>query len=157
MKVALWVIGKTNEAYLREGIGIYQKRLSHYLRFELEVLPESKGGKSRTPEQLKQQEGDLILKKLAPQDFLILLDERGKGYDSVAFAQYLERLLVQSPRRIVFVVGGAYGFSPAVYERANARIRLSQLTFSHQMVRLFFVEQLYRAMTILRGEPYHNA
>ncbi len=156
MKVAFWLIGKTNEAYLREGISIYEKRLGHYLRFEMEVLPDIKQSKHLKADQFKAKEGEMVLKKLNPQDFLVLLDERGKSYSSVQFAQYIEQLLVHSHKRIVFLVGGAYGFSDAIYQRANTKLQLSKMTFSHQMIRLFFVEQLYRAMTILKGEPYHN-
>ena len=156
MKVSFWVIGKTSFKYLDEGIGIYQKRLSHYLNFEYTIIPDIKNAKNLTKEQIKIKEGELVLKKLNSSDFLVLLDENGKEFNSVKFAQYIEKLQQQSHKRIVFLVGGAYGFSKDVYQRANTKIALSQMTFSHQMVRLFFIEQLYRAMTIIKGEPYHH-
>ncbi len=157
MKVSFWLIGKTNESYLETGISIFQKRLERYLPFSIETWPDVKNAAKLTPPLLKDKEGEMILSKLKNEDFLILLDENGKQYRSEDFAQYLEHLLQLSYRRIVFLVGGAYGFSDAIYQRANARIALSKMTFSHQMVRLFFVEQLYRAMTILKNEPYHNS
>jgi 23S rRNA (pseudouridine1915-N3)-methyltransferase len=157
MKIAAWCIGKTAFAYLDEGIALYAKRLQHYAPFEWTVLPDIKNAKHLTTDQIKEQEGALVLAKLLPDDFLLLLDERGKAYTSPAFAAYLEQRLVQSPRRMVFLIGGAYGFSDAVYARANGQLSLSSMTFSHQMVRLFFIEQLYRAFTIIKGEPYHHA
>lgn len=156
MKVFFWVIGKTNEKYLHTGIDIYTKRLGHYLPFEMEVLPDVRQAKKLSSEQLKQKEGDYLLGRLKNDDLLILLDENGKQFDSVGFASYLDRQLQTPYRRLIFQVGGAFGFSEAVYQRANARLALSKMTFSHQMVRLFFLEQLYRAMTILKNEPYHN-
>ena len=156
MKIAAWCVGKTAFGYLDEGIALYEKRLQHYTTFAWEVLPDIKNAKNLTADQIKAEEGALILRKLQTDDFLLLLDERGKAYSSVQFAAHLNKILVQSPRRLVFLIGGAYGFSPAVYARANGQLSLSAMTFSHQMVRLFFVEQLYRAFTILRGEPYHN-
>ena len=131
--------------------------MGHYLPFQLEVLPDLKQSKNLKAEQFQEKEGALVLKKLQSDDFLILLDERGKSFTSVKFAQYLDQLLMGSGKRLIFLVGGAYGFSPEIYRRANAQLCLSAMTFSHQMVRLFFLEQLYRAMTILRGEPYHNS
>ncbi len=157
MKVSFWLIGKTNESYLETGISIFQKRLERYLPFAMETWPDVKNGAKLTPPLLKEKEGEMILNKLKNEDFLILLDENGKQYRSEDFAVYMEQLLQLSYRRIVFLVGGAYGFSDAIYQRANAKIALSKMTFSHQMVRLFFVEQLYRAMTILKNEPYHNS
>lgn len=156
MKVYFWVIGKTNETYLSTGIDIYAGRLKHYLPFEMEVLPDVKKAKNLSGEQLKQREGDYLLERIKSDDLLILLDERGRQMESVAFAAYVDRQLQMPYRRLIFQVGGAYGFSDAVYQRANAKLALSKMTFSHQMVRLFFLEQLYRAMTILRNEPYHN-
>lgn len=150
------MVGKTNMAYLQEGIDIYAQRLERYLPFQLQVLPDPKGLKNASPEQFKQKEGELILSRIKPDDFLILLDERGKLYTSEEFARFMEHKLHLSYRRLIFQVGGAYGFSEAVYERANGKLALSKMTFSHQMVRVFFLEQLYRAMTILRNEPYHN-
>jgi 23S rRNA (pseudouridine1915-N3)-methyltransferase len=156
MHVIFRVVGKTSERYLKEGIAIYNKRLNHYLPFAYEVLPDIKHAGKLKPAQLLSEEGRLILQKINSDDFLILLDEKGKTYSSVQFAAYLEKLMYQSHKRIIFQVGGAFGFSPEVYQRANAKISLSSMTFSHQMIRLFFTEQLYRAMTILRNEKYHN-
>ena len=156
MKTELWLIGKTSFPYLNEGMGIYQKRLKHYLSFHLHIIPDIKNRKNLKEEQIKQKEGNEILKKLNPSDCLILLDENGKNYDSVAFSKFLDQKFQHSHKRLIFQIGGAYGFSDAVYQRANAKISLSKMTFSHQMVRLIFLEQLYRGMTILRGEPYHH-
>ena len=156
MKVELWQIGKTNEKYLEEGIAIYQKRLKHYLPFQIYTFPDVKKAGKMPAAQLKEKEGLLILKQLNKDDFFILLDERGQSFTSEAFADFMERKMVASHRRIIFQIGGAYGFSKALYERANAQMALSDMTFSHQMIRLFFVEQLYRAMTIIKNEPYHN-
>ena len=155
MKVTLLVVGKTTDSHIEALINDYQKRLTHYLPFTLQVIPELKNTKALTPEQQKQAEGELILKALSANVDLILLDEHGKEFRSVEFADYLQKRM-SSGRDVVFTVGGPYGFSEAVYQRANGKISLSKLTFSHQMVRLFFVEQIYRAMTILRGEPYHH-
>jgi len=156
MKVHVYYIGKTSEAYLREGEAIYAKRLGHYLPITFEVLPDVKGGGKMTAIKLKEKEGELILSRLKPDDGLILLDEGGKQYGSVDFARWLDKQLQMPYRRLVFLVGGAFGFPRAVYERANGKLSLSKMTFSHQMIRLFFSEQLYRGMTILRGEKYHN-
>ncbi len=155
MKIELWAIGKTSEKYLEMGIGIFEKRLANYLPFRLVVLPDVKT-KISDGNILKKEEGKLLLAKLHSDDYLVLLDEHGQAFTSLGLAQWLERRLTASQRRMVFLIGGAFGFSPDVYARANEQIALSQLTFSHQMVRLFFLEQLYRAMTILRNEPYHN-
>lgn len=155
MKVTLLVVGKTTDSHIDALIQEYQKRLTHYLPFALQVIPELKNTKALSPEQQKQAEGDLILKAVTANTDLILLDEHGKEFRSIEFADYLQKRM-SSGRDVVFVVGGPYGFSEAVYQRANGKISLSKMTFSHQMVRLFFVEQLYRAMTILRGEPYHH-
>ena len=156
MKVALWMVGKTSFPYLKEGIQLYEKRLKHYLSFEHCVLPDIKNAKNLKEAQLKIKEGQLILKKLRKEDTLILLDENGKMLTSVQFATFVEKQLHQSHKRIVFLIGGAYGFSEAVYQRSQRKLSLSKMTFSHQMVRLIFIEQLYRAMTILRNEPYHH-
>lgn len=156
MKTALWAIGKTNEKYLEEGISIYLKRLKHYLDFELVIIPDVKQAGNLNPIQLKMKEGELVLARLKKEDVLILLDEKGDLYTSEAFANFLEQKMQLSHKRVVFLIGGAFGFSEALLERANGKVSLSKMTFSHQMVRLFFVEQLYRAMTILRNEPYHN-
>ncbi len=155
MKITLLVVGKTTDSHIDALIQEYQKRLTHYLPFALQVIPELKNTKALTMEQQKQAEGELILRTITPATDLILLDEHGKEYRSIEFADYIQKRM-SSGRDVVFVVGGPYGFSEAVYQRANGKISLSKMTFSHQMVRLFFVEQIYRAMTILRGEPYHH-
>ena len=157
MKVTLLVVGKTTDPHIVALIDDYKRRLTHYLPFEMVVIPELKNAKNLTEEQQKQQEGELILKAIdkGATAHVVLLDEHGREYRSVAFADYLQKRM-SAGQDTVFVVGGPYGFSPEVYARANAKISLSQMTFSHQMVRLFFVEQIYRAMTILRSEPYHH-
>ena len=156
MKVHVYYIGKTSEAYLKEGEAIYAKRLKHYLPVTFEVLPDVKGGGKLSPDRLKEKEGEMVLLRLKNDDGLILLDEGGKAFGSVDFARWMDKQLQRPYRRLIFLVGGAYGFPPAIYERANGKLSLSKMTFSHQMIRLFFAEQLYRAMTILRGEKYHN-
>lgn len=156
MNIKLLVVGKTEAMYLREGIAEYEKRLKRYISFELCVLPDIKNAAALRQEQLREKEGVLILEHVHSGDELMLLDARGKQYSSPQFAEFLQRKMNAATKQLVFVVGGAYGFSQAVYERANAMLSLSAMTFSHQMVRLFFVEQLYRAYTILRGEPYHH-
>lgn len=155
MKVEAWAIGKTAEPYLETGVGIFEKRLKNYLPFTWTELP---GVKIKTTDGaiLKQEEGKMILSRVIPDDFLVLLDENGKQFSSTELARWLEQRLAASNRRLVFLIGGAFGFSTDVYARANMQISLSRLTFSHQMVRVFLLEQLYRAMTILRNEPYHN-
>jgi 23S rRNA (pseudouridine1915-N3)-methyltransferase len=155
VKIELWAIGKTSEKYLEEGIAIFDKRLKNYLPFAWIILPDVKL-KTTDGNLLKKEEGKLILSKLQADDYLILLDENGKQLTSMELAQWTERRLASSGRRLVFLVGGAFGFAPEVYARAQEQLSLSKMTFSHQMVRLFFIEQLYRAMTILRNEPYHN-
>ena len=155
MKITLLVVGKTTDTHIELLIQEYQKRLTHYIPFALQIIPELKNTKSLTPEQQKQAEGELILRAITPNTDLVLLDEHGKEFRSIEFADYVQKRM-SSGRDVVFVVGGPYGFSEGVYQRANGKISLSKMTFSHQMVRLFFVEQLYRAMTILRGEPYHH-
>ena len=157
MKVEFWYIGKTNESYIKEGMAIYEKRLKHYLPYSSQLIPDLKKTKNLKPQQIKEKEGELLLSKIKPEDFLILLDEKGKEYTSETFATFIDQSLLRSNRRMIFQVGGAFGFSQAVYQRANGKLRLSSMTFSHQMVRLFFLEQLYRAMTILKNEPYHNS
>ena len=156
MEISLIVIGKTNARYLQEGIDEYIKRLKHYIPYSISVLPDIKNTKKLTEEQQKEAEGKLMLDALKPGDCLVLLDERGKEFTSVAFADYLQRKMNAGLRRLVFVIGGPYGFSQSVYDRADEKISLSKMTFSHEMIRLFFTEQVYRAMTIQRGEPYHH-
>ena len=155
MKITLLVVGNTTDTHIELLIQEYQKRLAHYIPFNIQVIPELKNTKALTPEQQKQTEGELILRTINSSTDLVLLDEHGKEFRSIEFADYVQKRM-SSGRDVVFVVGGPYGFSEAVYQRANGKISLSKMTFSHQMVRLFFVEQLYRAMTILRGEPYHH-
>jgi len=156
MKVECWMIGKTAFSYLNDGMSIYEQRLKRYLPFRVEILPDIKNAKNLSPAVLKKQEGALLLKKLKSDDLLILLDERGKEYGSVAFSQFVQKQLHSSKKRLIFQIGGAYGFSEDIYKRADLKISLSKMTFSHQMIRLFCLEQLYRAMTIMKGEPYHN-
>lgn len=156
MKITFITVGKTEDAYLKEGIEKYVKRLKHYTKLELADLPELKNTKALTEDQQKAREAELILKKITSQDYVILLDEGGTEYTSVKFANYINKRSVSSSSNIVFVVGGPYGFHESVYQRANDKLSLSRMTFSHQMVRLFFVEQLYRAYTIIKGEPYHH-
>ncbi len=155
MKMEFWVIGKTAERYLKDGCAIYEKRLKHYVKFETKEIPLSKNQKLPS-NLLKIDEGKTILKLLKPDDFLILLDEKGKEYSSVAFSNFIQKLLNKGQKRVIFLVGGAFGFSNEIYDRAQAKLSLSQMTFSHQMIRLFFLEQVYRAMTILKNEKYHN-
>lgn len=156
MKTVLLTIGKTDAAYLQTGIADYVARLAHYVPFELAQLPDVKNVKSMTEEQQKAAEGKLILAQVEAGDLLVLLDEGGRQFTSRQFAQYFVKVTMSGVKRLVFVIGGPYGFSPDVYARANAKISLSPMTFSHQMVRLIFVEQLYRAQTIIKGEPYHH-
>ena len=156
MKVILLTVGKTNEINFINSISDYQKRLKFYIPFELIELPELRNTKSLSEEQQKQREGEMLLQAIDAADDVVLLDDKGSEYTSMQFSAFMQRKMAGGSKRIVFVVGGPYGFSPAVYSRANGKISLSRMTFSHQMVRLIFVEQLYRAMTILRGEPYHH-
>ncbi len=155
MKIELWVIGKTNFDYLKEGILVYEKRLKHYVSFDIITILDVKNPPDNA-DLLKTKEGELILNKLQKDDYLILLDEYGKQRTSVEFADFLEKKQIDGAKRLIFQIGGAFGFSQAVFERANMTISLSKMTFSHQMIRLFFVEQLYRAFTIIKGEKYHN-
>ena len=156
MKITFITVGKTEDAYLKEGIEKYVKRLKHYTKLELVDIPELKNTKALTEEQQKAKEAELILKKITVQDHVILLDENGLEFTSVQFANYINKRSVSSSANLIFIVGGPYGFDQSVYQRANDKISLSRMTFSHQMVRLFFVEQLYRAYSIIKGEPYHH-
>lgn len=156
MNIKLIVVAKTDEKYLQEGIDIYVKRLKHYVNFELIVIPALKDQKNASAEEVKEREAAMILKHLEKVDATVLLDEHGKEHTSVGFSKYLQKHMNSGLRTLAFVVGGAFGFSPKVYDKANDKLSLSQMTFSHQMIRLFFVEQLYRAFTILNHEPYHN-
>jgi 23S rRNA (pseudouridine1915-N3)-methyltransferase len=157
MKITLLLNGKTEDDYLVKGFTLYEQRLKHYISFETIVIPSLKNTKALSIEQQKQKEGELILKHIQSPDKLILLDENGKEYISVNFSGFIQQQMNSGIKNVVFVVGGPYGFAEDVYKRANAKISLSKMTFSHQMVRLFFVEQLYRAMTILKNEPYHHS
>lgn len=156
MKIHFLVVGKTTEKYMQTGIDEYVRRLLRYIPFSMEVLPELKNAKNLTFEQQKEKDSQAILNALQDGDYVVLLDEKGKEYSSVAFSDYLARKMQIVPKRLVFVVGGPYGFSVEMYDRANEKLSVSKMTFSHQMIRLIFVEQLYRAMTIMRGEPYHH-
>lgn len=156
MKITLLSIGKTTDSYLLEGINKYLQRIKHYVVFKTVELPELKNTKSLSQEQQKNKEATLILKNVSSTDHLILLDERGQELSSVNFSALLNKKMVGGVQHLVFVIGGPYGFDPHIYNRADYQISLSKMTFSHQMVRLFFVEQLYRAYTILKGEPYHH-
>ena len=156
MQITLLTVGKTDVEWVRDGLEIYSSRLVHYVPFKVVEIPELKKVASLSKEQIKEKEGVLILKALKPSDEVILLDEKGSEYRSVEFSKELENMMSRSGKDIVFVIGGAYGFSDEVYQRADSRLSLSQMTFSHQVVRTIFAEQLYRAFTIMRGEPYHH-
>ena len=156
MTIVLLVVGKTTESYFVQGIDEYSKRLAHYVPFELTVIPELRNTKSLSADQQKEREADLILKALQPGDYVVLLDEHGREFTSLQFASYLEKKMANIAKRLIFVVGGPYGFSNRVYQAAQEKISLSKMTYSHQMIRLIFTEQLYRAMTISNNEPYHH-
>ena len=156
MKITLLTVGKTDKDWVKQGMDIYVSRLKHYIPFSITEIPELKNVSALSREQIKAKEGELILKNVKPADNLVLLDERGKEYSSVEFAKVLQDKINYKGKDIVFVIGGAYGFSDEVYKRANSKISLSRMTFSHQMVRAIFAEQLYRAFTIIKGEPYHH-
>ncbi len=156
MKITLIAVGKTSVPYLREGIDEFLGRVNRYVPMTIEIIPDLKSTRGLTPDDQKRREGDLILKALQPGDHVVLLDERGDRLTSVKFAREIERRMTSGLKRLVFVIGGPYGFSSEVYARAGSLLSLSTMTFTHEMVRLFFVEQVYRAMTILRGEPYHH-
>ena len=156
MKFTLLTVGKTDVKWVKEGLDLYVSRLSHYAPFQVREIPELKNVSALDREQIKVREGELILKSLRPSDEVVLLDEGGRELRSVEFASWLEERFSRGSRDIVFVIGGAYGFSKEVYARADSKLSLSKMTFSHQMVRTIFAEQLYRAFTIMRGEPYHH-
>ncbi|MEA4982307.1 MAG: 23S rRNA (pseudouridine(1915)-N(3))-methyltransferase RlmH [Paludibacter sp.] len=156
MKVLLLMIGKTNQESLQQLIQDYMNRIQHYVNFETAIIPELKNTKNLPVAEQKEKEADLILKQIDNQDDIVLLDERGKQYSSLAFAEFMDKKMNSSIKRMVFVVGGPFGFSKKIYDRANGKISMSPMTFSHQMIRLIFTEQLYRAMTIIRGENYHH-
>ena len=156
MKITLLAVGKTDDSRMEQLTQMYVDRLQHYINFELEIIPDLKKTKNLSEDQQKNEEGKLILNKLEKSDFITLLDEKGKKYSSMQFAELINKRSVSGLKRLVFIIGGPYGFSPDVYMRSNSKLSLSDMTFSHQMVRLFAVEQVYRAFTILRNEPYHH-
>ena len=156
MNIKLIAIGKTDDKSLQNLIDDYTKRLSFYIKFDLDIIPDIKNVKNLSESQQKEKEGELILAKLTPTDQLILLDENGSTFSSLKFAYYLQKKMNSGVKTLVFVIGGPYGFSEEVYKKAQGKVSLSEMTFSHQMVRLFFIEQLYRGFTILRNEPYHH-
>ena len=155
MKTKLLVVGKTNDKNITKGIDDYVGRVKHYMPFDIEVIPELKNTQSLTQSNQKEMEAEQILKRLQPSDTVVLLDEHGKEYRSIEFARWIEKQQ-QTARSLVFIIGGPYGFADSIYERSDAKLSLSKMTFSHQMIRLLFVEQIYRACTIIKGEPYHH-
>lgn len=157
MKIEAWFIGKTSPAYLQIGLDNYAGRIKKYVPFETVIIPDIKDAGSYAARDRLLKEGEKVLQKLIPQDYLILLDEGGKEFSSVQFSQFIEKELNKSYKKLIFLVGGSFGFSTELQQRANLKISLSKMTFSHQMVRLFFLEQIYRGFTILNNEPYHNA
>ncbi len=156
MNIRLLTIGKTDNKDLQSLIDDYTKRLSFYVKFDLDIIPDIKNVKNLSEAQQKEKEGELILAKIGPTDQLILLDENGKTFSSVGFSDYLQKKMNTGIKTLVFVIGGPYGFSETVYQKAQGKVSMSEMTFSHQMVRLFVIEQLYRGFTILRNEPYHH-
>ena len=156
MEVKLVTVGRTDVPWVREGLDLYVSRLRHYVPFSLVEIPQLKNVSSFSQEQIKEKEGELILRQLVPGDTVILLDEHGKEYRSVEWADWIRKQLSRGGKALVFVIGGSYGFSEAVHARSDGKVSLSRMTFSHQMVRTIFAEQLYRAFTILKGEPYHH-
>jgi 23S rRNA (pseudouridine1915-N3)-methyltransferase len=156
MKIKLIVVGKSAFDFVKDGEVVYENRLIHYLPFEKIILPDIKNPKNFSKDELKKKEGELILSKVTSQDFLVLMDENGSYFSSVKFSEWLNQKLNEGTRSIIFLIGGAFGFSKDVYDRSNYLISLSKMTFSHQLVRIIFLEQLYRAQTILKGEPYHH-
>lgn len=156
MKISLWYIGKNKQSFIEEGIKLYSKRISHYSRFEIKLFKNVKSSESLPPSELLKKEAEIYLKELKQGDTLILLDEKGKEFDSRQFATYVEQKQMHSVKHLIFAIGGAYGFSDELKEKASGKISLSKMTYSHQMIRLIFLEQLYRAFTIIKGEKYHN-
>ncbi|MDY0779887.1 23S rRNA (pseudouridine(1915)-N(3))-methyltransferase RlmH [Tenacibaculum sp. IB213877] len=156
MKIKLLAIGKTDDKNLIKLMEVYQNRLKHYIKFELEVIPDIKNAKNLSEDQQKEKEGELILAKLQPTDQLVLLDDKGKQFTSLEFSEYLQKKMNSGIKQLVLVIGGPYGFSDAVYQKAQGKLSLSKMTFSHQMIRLFIIEQIYRGFTILKNEPYHH-
>ena len=156
MKITLLAIGKTDDKYIIEGIEKYLKRLKHYIKFELKVIPDLKNTKNLSEDEQKAKESELFLKNLQSTDDIVILDERGIELSSLHFADFINKKMIASSQHLVFLIGGPYGFDQKIYQKAKYKISLSKLTFSHQMIRLFFVEQVYRSFTILKGEPYHH-
>lgn len=156
MKIEIWGIGKTKSTYLIEGEREYEKRLKHYISVSQRIFEPIKGAANLSPQDIKKKEADMLLQALKPEDHLLLLDEYGKQYDSLAFADQIQSFMNQGHRRVVFIIGGAWGFDDSIKNKAAELLSLSKMTFTHQMIRLIFLEQIYRAMTILRNEPYHN-
>ncbi|MGE5355914.1 MAG: 23S rRNA (pseudouridine(1915)-N(3))-methyltransferase RlmH [Deltaproteobacteria bacterium] len=156
MTLELWCIGKTHFDFVNKGVEEFEGRIKHYIKFKIEYIDAYRQKNGDKPLNVKEKEGELILKKINQSDYLILLDENGKIFDSVGFADYIEKKLFSVGKKLIFLIGGAYGFSPKIYERANDKISLSRMTFSHQLIRLIFSEQLYRAFTIIKNEKYHN-
>ncbi|TKC05476.1 23S rRNA (pseudouridine(1915)-N(3))-methyltransferase RlmH [Pedobacter polaris] len=157
MRITLIAVGKTEDKYLIEGIEKYLGRLKHYINFNILIIPDIKNTKNLSEAQQKSKEAEFISKQINPTDIVVLLDEKGKKHSSISFSEYLNKQMIGSVQHLVFIIGGPYGFDETIYKRSNTSISLSDMTFSHQMVRLFFVEQLYRAFTILKNEPYHHA
>jgi 23S rRNA (pseudouridine1915-N3)-methyltransferase len=156
MKIRLWVVGKTTRDFVAHGLDEFCERIRRYVPFEMEVIPDLRNTKNLSTEQVKEKEGEGLLKRIGTEDFVVLLDERGREFSSLHFAEYLGRKMQVVPKSLVFIIGGPYGFSNRVREAAQETIALSKMTFPHQLVRLIFAEQLYRALTILHGEPYHH-
>ena len=156
MKIKLIVVGKTHAKYLIQAEEEYLQRLKHYIKFEKVIVPDLKNSKNLTPIEQNRREGELIISKIEKNEEVVLLDDKGVEFTSIKFAQFINQKMIQSTRCLTFIIGGAYGFSDEVYTRANAKLSLSKMTFSHQMVRMIFKEQLYRAFTILKGEKYHH-
>jgi len=156
MKITLMAIGKTDDSYILEGLEKYLKRLKHYIKFEILIIPDLKKTKNLSEDEQKTKESELFLKNITHSDYVVVLDERGTEMSSMHFADFINKRMIASVPHLVFLIGGPYGFDQSIYQRANYKISLSKLTFSHQMIRLFFVEQVYRAFSILKGEPYHH-
>ncbi len=156
MKLSLYFIGKTSFEYIDKGVSEYEKRIKRYVSFEIKIIKDIKPGKNMPPKIIKHKEGEQLLKHINDTDILILADEKGKEYTSREFAKFIDNKIVTGTKHLIFVIGGAYGFSEEIYKRANGKVSLSKMTFSHQPIRVLFAEQLYRAFTIIKGEPYHN-
>lgn len=156
MKIELLVIGKTDSKIMKEGFEIYEKRLVHYIPFKMNIIPDIKNVKNMSVEQQKEKEGVEILKRIDNSDVVVLLDENGKEFSSAGFSDFIQKKTITGIKKLIFVIGGPYGFSQDVYQRSNSKLSLSKMTYSHQMVRMIFAEQLYRGMTIIKGEPYHH-